>query len=83
MQGPFVPDQRARLSKPITADGAHKGLQADVLLVVDYKASALRERCVTGNAVWVYEGAPVVCRADASPFYWDRYFLNSVLWQDL
>ena len=71
MHGPFVPDQRARLSKPITTDVAHKGLQADVLLVVDYKASALRERRVAGSAVWVYEGAPVVCGADASTFHQD------------
>ena len=83
MYGPIVPDQRARLRVPSTTDGAHKGLQGDVLLVVDYKAGALRERRHTGSAVWVYEGAPVVCRADAFAFHWDRYLLKGALWQDL
>ena len=82
MYGPVVPDQRARLRVPSTADGTRKGLQGDVLLVVDYKAGALRERRHTGSAVWVYEGAPVVCLADASAFHWDLYLLKGVLWQD-
>ena len=80
--GPLVPDQRARLSEPITTDGAHEGLQANVLLVVDYKASALRERRVAGGAVWVHIVAPVVCHAGASAFHWDRYLLKGILGQD-
>ena len=49
--GPIVPDQRARLRVPSTTDGAHKGLQGDVLLVVDYQAGALWKRRVAGSAV--------------------------------
>ena len=82
MYGPVVPDQRARLSVPSIADITRKGLQGDVLLIVGYNAGALRETCVTGGAVWVYEGAPVVCHTDASAFHWDLYFLNGALWQD-
>ena len=53
-----------------------------MLLVVGYNAGAPRERCVTGNTVWVYEGAPIVCHEDASAFHLDRYLLNGALWQD-
>ena len=57
MHGPAVPDQRARLSEPIPADGTRKGLQVDVPLVVEDEAGALCVRLVAGSAVWVDEGA--------------------------